>query len=108
MPLAKVWSTHLDNNRQAHTGQASAVWSLAVSIPGVTQLFLQVCLQQLSPHGCLCNKHRGRGDGAKDAVEIAKSPQGYGGCAFLENGCKSGKSKMEGMMGINTETNNRF
>lgn len=59
-------------HRQDRTGRA--VWSLAVLIPGVTQLFLQVCLQQLSPYGRLCNKHGGGGDGAKDAVEIAKSP----------------------------------
>lgn len=34
------------------TGLGGSHWCLAVSIRRVTQLFLQVCLQQLSPYGC--------------------------------------------------------
>ena len=56
-------STHIFNSTQTHmfthmhwTGLGSSHWGLALSIRRVTELFLQVCLQQLSPYGRGCNK----------------------------------------------------
>lgn len=95
-------NTHIHMDIHIHwTGLGGSHWCLAVSIRGVTQLFLQVWLQQLSPYGHWWNE---KGE-AEVVRRWEKSKEKYNNITTAQGHCRrmDGKLESKGCRDTNTQ-----